>query len=96
VSRFVAGTSERIRQYGLRCLQLSELKRVAIENEDYLTAKQIKHELESIKVSVRDLDINYSLKAVGKAGTQELRQHIDTQKARLYGQATGFDGKPIN
>jgi len=74
----VVSTSEKIRQYGLRCLQLTELKRVAIENEDYLTAKQIKAELESIKTTIRDMLLNHNVIRNGSLGnTQGLRDHIE-------------------
>jgi hypothetical protein len=34
---------------------------VAIENEDYLTAKQIKGELETIKATIRDIEIDFNI-----------------------------------
>jgi len=37
-------------------MQLNELKTVSIQNEDYLTAKRIKVEVETIKKTVRELD----------------------------------------
>ncbi len=61
IQKFVVSTSEKIRQYGLRCLQLNDLKKVAIENEDYLTAKQIKNELETIKATIGDIEINFNV-----------------------------------
>ena len=66
MQRFVVSTSEKIRQYGLRCLQLTDLKRVAVENEDYLTAKQIKQETETIKKTIRDIDFNFNALKTGR------------------------------
>lgn len=64
-----------------------------------MTAKQIKNELDTIKAAIRDIEIDFNVvktKNQRSVGTQELREHIEHQKARLYGQASGYDDKPIN
>ncbi len=73
-------TSDRLRQFGTRVLQLNEMKQVAIENEDYMTAKEIKREIEKLRGQARDIGRNPKV-----VGTAELREHIEATKQRLQG-----------
>lgn len=41
--------SEQIKENGTKVCELNDLKQLAIENEDYLTAKRIKIEITNIK-----------------------------------------------
>ena len=43
---------DKVKEYGVRVIQLMDLKRVAVDNEDYETAKKIKNEIERIKKSI--------------------------------------------
>ena len=74
--RFVIATIEKVREYGIRVLQLQDLKQVAITNEDYMTAKNIKIEADKVRALVRDMDAQRGF-IPKNVGTAELRQHID-------------------
>ena len=41
---------------GIRVVKLQKLKQVAIENEDYMTAKHIKNEIVNIEQAVNTID----------------------------------------
>lgn len=46
---------ERVKEFGVRVKELAELKYVAIENEDYMVAKQIKLEMDNIRKTVSEI-----------------------------------------
>jgi recombinational DNA repair ATPase RecF len=56
LSRHAYNITEKVREQGLRVLQLQELKALAIENEDYMAAKNLKAECERIKMNVQAID----------------------------------------
>jgi hypothetical protein len=70
--RFVIATIEKVRDYGIRVLQLQDLKQVAITNEDYMTAKNIKIEADKVRALVRDMDAQRGF-IPKNVGTAELR-----------------------
>ena len=45
-----------ITKQGARVVKLQSLKKVAIENEDYMTAKNIKTQISSIEQAVNGID----------------------------------------
>ena len=45
-----------VKSQGIRIVKLRKLKQVAIENEDYMTAKQIKNEIANIESAVVTID----------------------------------------
>lgn len=47
----------RVKEHGVKVMNLQGLKQVAIENEDYETAKRIKEEIEKINGVIERLDI---------------------------------------
>ncbi len=51
-AKFLRDTEEKIKEYGVKVLQLIDLKRLAVENEDYETAKKIKTEIDKLKRAV--------------------------------------------
>lgn len=51
-------TYEKVKEYGVKIMQLLELKKSACENEDYETAKRIKIEIDRIKAMVQGYEIS--------------------------------------
>ena len=66
---------DRVKEHGIKVMQLSELKLVAIDNEDYETAKRIKLEIDKVKAAVMHLDLE-SGKAFNMV-RDEMRQHLE-------------------
>lgn len=77
VTQIVHRLSKKVREYGARVMQLNELKTVSIQNEDYLTAKRIKEEVDTIKKTVRELDpvIGFRQKSIGAAELAKKEMH---------------------
>lgn len=91
MTRVILNTIERVRHYGVKALQLNELKQVAVDNEDYQTAKKLKIEVDGIKKTVSELDPSrgFSHKSLG---TAELRDNIAERQAKLYQMTGGIAG----
>lgn len=71
---------EKIRELGAKVGHFNKLKQVAIENEDYMTAKKIKAEADKVRRVVADLDPS---KGFPSSGTAELREYISETEKRL-------------
>lgn len=70
-----------MKELGIKAAQFNELKVVAIENEDYMSAKKLKEEIDRLKRTVLDISVDIFRKSVSH--TSELRSHISERTAQL-------------
>ncbi len=79
-ARILRDAYDRIKDQGVRVIKLMELKRTAIDNEDYETAKKIRDEVEKIRSAVANIDVTLGGRNQGQA---ELREHVQNKKERF-------------
>ena len=70
-ARQLRDASDKVKEYGVKVIQLFELKRLAIDNEDYETAKKIKSEIDKIKRLIGSM--NPTTGVPQEIGTAELK-----------------------
>ncbi|CDW78329.1 UNKNOWN [Stylonychia lemnae] len=80
-ARFLREASDKVKEYGVKILQLMQLKRVAVENEDYETAKKIKLEMDRIRQAISLLDPEKANPS--SLATVELKQHLTDSSNKL-------------
>ena len=82
--RQIYNITQKVREYGARIIQLHDLKSVSIENEDYMTAKKIKLEIEKIRSIVVAIDPFKLFATPSKSlGTAELKSMIEERSSTL-------------